>query len=249
MSNDPSSHLPESEEQLTRRLEYSEDVNVPEIHAAILREKEDPVDGEEPLPLWMVLCFSVLIAWCFWYLGNNSGGFRSDIFHEGPGSNPGVVASASGPAVVDPVALGKRVFSGNCAACHQATGQGVAGQYPPLAGSEWVNGGTARLGRILLHGLNGVIVVQGTPYNGNMPAWGKQLKDEQIANVLTYVRQEWGNKGGPVTVAQITALKAELAARSDPWIDAELKPFAAVDLAGAAPASATPPAAPAPAKP
>jgi mono/diheme cytochrome c family protein len=115
---------------------------------------------------------------------------------------------------------------------------GVAGQYPPLAGSEWVNGGSARLGRILLHGLNGVITVEGAQYNGNMPAWGKQLTDDQIANVLTYIRQEWGNKAGPVTKDQIAALHKEVAGRSDPWTDAELKPFATVDLPAAGPAAA-----------
>ena len=79
-------------------------------------------------------------------------------------------AAAQGPD-------GKVVYSTTCAACHQATGEGVEGTYPPLAGSEWVNGDEAKVVRIVLHGLTGPVEVAGETYSGMMPPWGGVLKD------------------------------------------------------------------------
>src|SRR5258705_4924492 len=93
---------------------------------------------------------------------------------------------------------GKVVYSTTCAACHQATGEGVEGTYPPLAGSEWVNGDEAKVIRIVLHGLTGPVEVAGETYSGMMPPWGGVLKDPELAAVLTYVRSAWGNKAAPI---------------------------------------------------
>jgi len=117
---------------------------------------------------------------------------------------------------------GKQVFSTTCAACHQATGEGVAGVYPPLAGSEWVNGDEAKAVRILLHGVTGPIEVAGETFNSMMPPWGGTLKDADIAAVLTYVRSQWGNKGAPVTAAKVAAIRAATSSRTTPWTAAEL---------------------------
>jgi mono/diheme cytochrome c family protein len=117
---------------------------------------------------------------------------------------------------------GKQVFSTTCAACHQATGEGVAGVYPPLAGSEWVNGEEAKAVRILLHGVTGPIEVAGETFNSMMPPWGATLKDADIAAVLTYVRSTWGNKGTPITAATVAKIRAATASRTTPWTAAEL---------------------------
>jgi mono/diheme cytochrome c family protein len=117
---------------------------------------------------------------------------------------------------------GKVVFSTTCAACHQATGEGVEGTYPPLAGSEIVNGDEAKLVRIVLNGLTGPVEVAGETYSGMMPPWGGVLKDPEIAAVLTYVRSTWGNKGAPITASKVAAIRAATSSRTTPWTAAEL---------------------------
>jgi len=117
---------------------------------------------------------------------------------------------------------GKQVFSTTCAACHQVTGEGVAGVFPPLAGSEWVTGDDAKLVRILLHGVTGPIEVAGETFNSMMPPWGATLKDADIASVLTYVRSTWGNKGAPISAARVASIRAATTSRTTPWTVAEL---------------------------
>jgi cbb3-type cytochrome c oxidase subunit III len=118
---------------------------------------------------------------------------------------------------------GKTIYSTTCAACHQATGEGVEGTYPPLANSEWVNGDEAKVVRIVLHGLTGPVEVAGETYAGMMPPWGGVLKDPDIAAVLTYVRSSWGNKAAPITTAKVAAIRAATTSRAAPWTAAELK--------------------------
>jgi cbb3-type cytochrome c oxidase subunit III len=117
---------------------------------------------------------------------------------------------------------GKQVYSTTCAACHQATGEGVEGTYPPLAGSEWVNGDESKVVRIVLNGVTGPVEVAGETYNGMMPAWGPVLKDADIAAVLTYVRSSWGNKAAPITEATVAKIRAGTSSRTTPWTAAEL---------------------------
>jgi len=92
-------------------------------------------------------------------------------------------------------ALGERIFDNNCSGCHQRSGAGIPGGFPPLAGHApeiFAQKGGAYMVRVLLFGLGGAIDVNGTKYNGNMPSWD-QLKDEEIAAVLDHVLSAWGN--------------------------------------------------------
>ena len=117
---------------------------------------------------------------------------------------------------------GKSVYATTCAACHQATGEGVSGVFPPLAGSEWVSADEAKVVRILLHGVTGPIEVAGETFNGMMPPWGSTMKDADIAAVLTYVRGAWGNKGTPISAVIVAKIRAATASRTTPWTAAEL---------------------------
>ena len=106
-------------------------------------------------------------------------------------------SAASGPLLADAdTSAGEKIFNGNCAACHQTTGQGVPGAFPPLVGHapEVANaeGGHEYMEKLLLYGLQGEINVSGQTYNGVMPAWS-QLSDDDLANVLNYVLSSWGN--------------------------------------------------------
>ena len=140
-----------------------------------------------------------------------------------PSARPAAKASATpAPHATAPGPDGKVVFSTTCAACHQATGEGVEGTYPPLAGSEIVNGDENKVIRIVLNGLTGPVEVAGETYSGMMPPWGGVLKDPEIAAVLTYVRSTWGNKGAPITASKVAAIRAATASRTTPWTAAEL---------------------------
>ncbi len=91
---------------------------------------------------------------------------------------------------------GEAVYTTNCASCHQATGQGIPGAFPPLVGHAPVlanaEGGYEYLENLLLYGLQGEINAAGQTYNGVMPAWA-QLSDDDLANVLNYILSSWGN--------------------------------------------------------
>ena len=102
---------------------------------------------------------------------------------------------------------GERVYKNVCAACHQQSGQGVAGAFPPLAGSDFLNADKTRAIQIASGGLSGRIVVNGKEYNSQMP--GLNLSDEDVANVLTYVFSQWGNAGHEVKPAEVAAVRAK----------------------------------------
>ncbi len=108
---------------------------------------------------------------------------------------------------MDQVEFGKQVYNQVCAACHQPNGQGVANVFPPLAESDWLQGGPDRAIAAIVHGLSGKITVNGVDYNSVMPAMSN-MSDEDIANVLTYVYNSWNNPGGRVDVSQVANVRA-----------------------------------------
>jgi nitrite reductase (NO-forming) len=104
---------------------------------------------------------------------------------------------------------GKRVYAQSCFACHQTNGEGMPGVFPPLAKSDYLMADKGRAIRAVVKGLSGPITVNGKEYNGVMPPVA--LNDEQVAQVLTYVRNEWGNEGDIVTPEDVTKARAESA--------------------------------------
>jgi mono/diheme cytochrome c family protein len=187
-----------------------------DLHMPILRELDEPREGYESLPMWLVFLFFALLGWGGWYLGAYNGQWSALQYNEIAGAARGQEEK------LDPKALGKRVFN-NCVSCHQVNAQGLPGQYPPLAGSEWVLGPPETMARILLHGLSGPVTVAGKPYDNQMPAWAATLTDEQVAGVMTYARSEFGNKASAVDAALAKKIRAETKARSTPWTSEELK--------------------------
>lgn len=119
---------------------------------------------------------------------------------------------------------GKAVYDSLCLNCHQPTGLGLPGVYPPLAESDWVAGDPATLAKILIHGLNGPLKVNGTEFKQlapiPMPPMG--LSDTQIADVLSYVRSNFGNKAKEVKGGIIKATREATSTRSTFWTEAEL---------------------------
>jgi mono/diheme cytochrome c family protein len=117
--------------------------------------------------------------------------------------------------------VGRQLYTGTCAACHQTHGLGLEGLAPPLADSEWVLGSEQRLIRIVLHGVSGPIKVKGASYSLDMPAMGV-FDDEQTAAILTYIRREWENGAPPVEPSTVRHIRALEARRTDAWRQEEL---------------------------
>jgi nitrite reductase (NO-forming) len=107
----------------------------------------------------------------------------------------------------DAMASGARVFASTCAACHQQQGQGVGRAYPPLAGSDFFMADKDRSIGIVLGGVQGRVTVNGQTFDSAMPPHG-HLGDDDIANVLTFARNSWGNSGAPVTAEEVAAKRA-----------------------------------------
>ncbi|MDH3811916.1 MAG: c-type cytochrome, partial [Gammaproteobacteria bacterium] len=118
-------------------------------------------------------------------------------------------AEVAAASTDDLMAKGQGVYNANCAACHQPNGQGLAGAFPPLAGSDFLKGDRKKVMSAALFGLSGPITVNGVDYNGVMPSLG-HLPDQDLAAALTYVFGSWGNDGAAVSVAEVAALRAEL---------------------------------------
>lgn len=212
----------------THQLEQAaaSDASITSIHQTLLREKPEPVEGFSPIPIFLLFVFSALIFVGGVYIAHYAGDFEPLAFDPSRGRQ---VVAAGPAAPVDPMVLGGRLFNQNCAACHQLTGLGVAGSFPPLVGSEWVTGSEERLVRILLHGLSGPVTVKGNTYNGAMPAFGPKsgyrFNEQKIAAVLTYVRNSWGNTAPAVTPEKVKEIMAAVGERPNPWTAAELEAF------------------------
>jgi cytochrome c oxidase cbb3-type subunit 2 len=106
-------------------------------------------------------------------------------------------------------AKGEALFTANCAACHQATGKGLPGAFPPLQGDAVVNDADATTHiHVVLHGLQGASVGDAV-YASPMPSFADALGDEDIASIINYERGAWGNHGAPVTAGQVAAQRAK----------------------------------------
>jgi mono/diheme cytochrome c family protein len=247
--NEESSPKPKTAAELAAednftKADLGEGMNVAMVHDSILREQADPRDGFEPIPLWLVTIIMAIVFWAGLYLAYNSGGFQSDVYDPSLVSwTGGGAAAETGPP--DPMVVGRRVFTQNCVVCHQANGQGVPGQFPPLADSEWVLStgwhGDNHLVKVILHGLQGVVEVRGNIYNNAMPA--QNLNDAQISAVLTYIRNEWGNSAPAISEDFVAVIREQSPGRTEPWTQNELQAIERVLDSGAPPATEEEPAA------
>ncbi len=103
---------------------------------------------------------------------------------------------------------GAKLYNTYCVACHQSNGRGDGARFPPVASTRWVSGNKTRLIDIVLHGLQGEIEVEGRKYNGVMPG-NAFLGDEEVAQLLTYLRQNFGNHANAVTADEVAAVRAK----------------------------------------
>lgn len=185
----------------------------------------EPQADASMMPFWFFIALMLLAYWGMIHLDRYGGGFNAQVYAPYQSFRQlAALQPKSGPELL--VAKGESLYALVCLACHQASGMGSPGQYPPLAGSEWVTGSPNRLIRVPLHGLTGPIQVKGQAWTGlNMPAFGMSPPlddDENLAAVLSYIRHAWGNNAPPITPEQVRAVRAETAGRTAPWTEAEL---------------------------
>ena len=174
------------------------------------RENEDPEEAVRPMPVAALLVAAAMVVWAVVYILytepltlSQFGDQRTRAELSGP------VAAAGG--AVD----GKALYAAQCAACHQATGAGLPGVFPPLDGSEWVQGEPRVLANILLHGITGEITVKGNKYQGAMPAF-PQLSDAELAGIASFIRGNWSNKAEPLQ-AELFAKERADGSRTTPF--------------------------------
>ncbi len=183
-----------------------------------------PAAEQFATPMWLVALTGLLCFWGAVYLDLNAGGFQALVFNRG--DRPAdVAARVPKSGTGDLVTHGRRIYGVYCAACHQPDGRGRPGQFPPLAGSEWVNAASPdRIIRVVLDGAAGPMTVRGQTFNNAMLLWRAQLSDEDIAAVLTFVRRnaEFHNTAGPVAPAQVKAIRDATQDRRANWTEAEL---------------------------
>jgi len=129
---------------------------------------------------------------------------RNDV----PPVETAVAGNAAGGTSAKPdLANGQKVYEASCLGCHATAGAGAAGVAPPLANNPYVSGDAKTVMHTVEYGLTGPVVVNGQKFDSIMPAWKDNLTDAQIADVISYIRSSWGNKGSPVTTKDVVSVK------------------------------------------
>ncbi|MEO6280682.1 c-type cytochrome, partial [Roseateles sp.] len=142
-------------------------------------------------------------------------GKEVDAVYIGERAQPNLQAVATAAAaattgtltVKEQIAAGQALFTGTCSVCHQANGAGLPGVFPPLAKSDWFGQDPKRAVGAVLHGLSGKVKVNGKDYDSVMPPMN-QFNDDEVANILTYVLNSWGNPGGTISADEVKKQRA-----------------------------------------
>jgi len=174
------------------------------------------------VPVWLIVLMGMLLYVGGLYFDDHGGWFNPQVY--GPYRSYAELEPYQPKGEGGLAAQGRAVYGKTCIACHQATGLGAPGQFPPLAGSDWVNEAEpGRMIRAVLNGLQGPITVHGQNFNNVMVPWNS-LSDEDIAAVITYVRgnKEWGNNASAVTPEQVKTVRAKIKAHPTAFTPDEL---------------------------
>jgi mono/diheme cytochrome c family protein len=123
--------------------------------------------------------------------------------------NVSIIAQTNSAATRQSVDRGKLVYQQVCLTCHQADGGGVPNMNPPLIKSAWASGDKKRLINVILKGFAEKVAINGNYYNNNMPAQ-ISLTDQQVADVLTYIRTNFGNKARPILPKDVAVQRKAL---------------------------------------
>ena len=182
-------------EPSTSKPDLDEDTNVSTNAAAVERENDMFTEGAEPMSLWVILSGALVFMIAGGVIAGSLFDYNNFVKPDYVrAAAPGGVSAASlpKPALDAYLKIGKKAYTA-CAGCHQPGGEGNAA-YPPLANSEWVTGSSLRPALIILNGIHESITVNGKTYNANMPSMGSGMDAKQLAGLLNYIRNSFGNK-------------------------------------------------------
>jgi mono/diheme cytochrome c family protein len=186
-------------------------------------ETGEPTATRSAAPMWIIVVTLALLFTGGLYFDDHGGWFSAKVYAPYKSAEQlEAFQPKSGAAAA--AARGKGLYEGVCGICHGSDGAGKPGQFPALAGSEWVTAkGFNRLAHIPLAGVAGAIQVGGKDWNLNMAAMGAALPDDDLAAVLTYIRSSWGNRAEAVTGDEIKKIRAEIGKSPQPCSSAQLK--------------------------
>lgn len=247
-----------STDRPSENIDNRSTLDVARVHNALSREYSDRVAESKPVSLWVTLGAIAVTAVGFTFYGAQGGTGSGDVLNYNKfGTSyqpftPEALVPETTNVTQNLAAIGEKVYKGKgCIACHQGSGLGQAGLYPPLPASEWVVGSTERLAALVAYGLMGPLKVKGQQYGAAiMPAHAPPiLSPKEFAGVLSYIRQEWGNTASEISVESVNEFFARTKGRTAMYTEAELLaiPDSTMLLGAAAPAAnaaapATPPA-------
>lgn len=197
-----------------QKPDLEDSINVAEAHgrvvreaAACAREKRITENGSEPISLWVLAACGLVAVIAGSILGGAGNWFSyATIFRDGYVRTPPPGAADQGPqpkeALAAYMAKGSKIYSAKCNGCHMSDAKGDGANFPSLVGSKWATGETQRFAMIILNGLQGPTST-GKSYGAGMAPQGAGLSPEDLAGVMTYVRNNFGNSVGDVVTAEM----------------------------------------------
>jgi mono/diheme cytochrome c family protein len=184
----------------------------------------EPAMRRNPVPVLLIALLGALVYWGNMHIVEHGGELDARV--QGPYVNwKQIEALKPQDESARLVAQGARIYGQYCSSCHMPDGNGNASSgFPPLVGSEWVLAkDPSRIIRIVFNGLGGPITVKGKEFGqAQMLPWRDSLKDEEVAAVLTFVRNSWGNKAPAVDPALVKKIRAETSDKGGPWTAEDL---------------------------
>lgn len=203
-----------------QKPDLEDSINVTEAHgrvvreaAACAREKRIANNGSEPISLGVLAACGLVAVIAGGILGGAGKWFEyGSTFRQGYVRTPAPGAAETGPqpkeALAAYMAKGAKIYSAKCNGCHGSDAKGNGSTYPSLVGSAWANGETERFAMIIINGLEGP-VSNGTTY-GIMPPQGIGMTPEDLAGIMTYVRNNFGNTKGDVITVEMAKAALEI---------------------------------------
>jgi len=208
-----------SDQNQNLKPDLNEDSNVLESHndlidssSASSRENHVRENGMEPVSLWVILACGIALIIGGTVIGKGGAFSPSSLDNYVVEGYVQALAPGGGEGEILPKPIidvftknGAKIYQAKCQGCHQPNGLGDGANFPPLGGSEWVTGDTSALAQIIMNGAQGPIKVAGRTWNGAMPGQAAGMTEADLAALMTYIRNSFGNESGEVVSIEMAS--------------------------------------------